>query len=84
MAKHQSNLKRRELALRAIIQEAVRAWPQLDLDPSQASDGDLYISGADMLEWFCGWRQRAIETLYDRPHGPAKWEAEVENQLRGT
>ena len=67
MAKHQSELKRRELALRAVIQEAVRAWPQLDLDPSQANDSDLYISGADMLEWFSGWRQRAIDTLYDRP-----------------
>lgn len=67
MARHQSDLKRRELALRAIIQEAVRAWPQLDLDPSQAPDSDLYISGADMLEWFAEWRQRAIDTLYDRP-----------------
>ena len=50
-------------ALRAVLQEAIQAWPQLDLDPSQASDSELYINGADLLEWFSEWRQRAIYAL---------------------
>jgi hypothetical protein len=54
----------KEIALRRILIEAKNAWPQFDLDPSQALDSELYVSGADMIEWFIDWRQRAIDVLY--------------------
>lgn len=64
LARHQSDLKRRELALRAIIQEAVRAWPQFDGEDV----GGLYTA-VKLVEWFPMWRRRAIEVLHDGPRG---------------
>jgi hypothetical protein len=52
-----------ELRLQRVLQDAITAWPQLDLDPSQATDAELYINGADMIEWFSKWRQTAIAAL---------------------
>jgi hypothetical protein len=36
----------------ALVQEAIQAWPQFDTPHDQ-------VSGADLVEWFCAWRERA-------------------------
>lgn len=36
----------------AMLREAVDAWPQFDTDHEQ-------VSGADLVEWFAAWRERA-------------------------
>ena len=41
-----------EAPLRAIIREALDAW-------REEFDADTPIDGADLLEWFSGWRERA-------------------------
>jgi hypothetical protein len=71
-----------ELKLRGVLQEAIRGWPQLDLDSSQASESELYISGADLLEWFARWRQTAIDAIYDKPTTtPAPTTAHVKRKV---
>lgn len=40
-----------------LIREAVEAWPQFD---NQYSDN---ISGADLVDWFGEWRERAKAVL---------------------
>jgi hypothetical protein len=68
MTFHETETRRRELALRALIQEAVQAWPQFDLDPSMpgTTESECHVSGADLVEWFSEWRKRAINVLYDK------------------
>lgn len=39
-------------AMKALIREAVAAW-------ADDFDTDNHINGADLVEWFSGWRQRA-------------------------
>ena len=38
-----------------LIREAIEAWPQYDGD----GDGELHVSGADLVDWFGEWRERA-------------------------
>jgi hypothetical protein len=38
-----------------LVRDAVEQWPQFD--------GDEEVGGADMVEWFCNWRERAKEIL---------------------
>jgi hypothetical protein len=38
-----------------VLREAVDAWPQFD--------GDEYVSGADLVEWFTFWRRKAKAIL---------------------
>jgi hypothetical protein len=42
-------------AAESLLREAVEAWPQFD--------GDDPVSGADLVEWFDGWRRRAKQAL---------------------
>jgi hypothetical protein len=39
-------------ALETILTEAINAWPQFDTS-------DEEVSGADLVEWFSEWRERA-------------------------
>jgi hypothetical protein len=46
--------------LYALVVEATQVWPaEFDAPP----DVDRYISGADLVDWFDGWRGRAKEAL---------------------
>ena len=49
----------------ALLREALEAWSKQFDAPSNATDAELYISGADLLEWFSGWRERVREQLLD-------------------
>ena len=40
---------------RALRRYVEAAWPQFDGAP----DTDLNVSGADLVDWFCAWRERA-------------------------
>jgi hypothetical protein len=44
------------LTLAALIDEAVSAW-------AGEFEGNLHISGADLVEWFGDWRQRMREAI---------------------
>jgi hypothetical protein len=48
---------------RNLVKEAVEAWPQFD--------GDVHVSGADLVEWFEAWRRRAKQELAAREALPA-------------
>jgi hypothetical protein len=48
--------------LETLLREAVRAWPQFDA-PASAHESETYVSGADMVEWFAGWRARVKAEL---------------------
>lgn len=43
---------------RALLLEAIEAWPQLDTEHEQ-------VSGADLVEWFQAWRERAKAALVE-------------------
>jgi hypothetical protein len=43
------------LSLRAVLDEAIQAWPAYDADPAD----DCEINGGDMVEWFGTWRAHA-------------------------
>ena len=43
-----------------LVQEAIDSWPQLD--------SDQYISGADLVDWFSDWRERAKAALKAEYH----------------
>lgn len=45
--------------MECLIAQAVEAWPQFDRD----GDGELNVSGADLVDWFGEWRERAKATL---------------------
>ena len=61
----------RLLALAPVMLELLRtalgAWAEQFDAPDGADDADYYVSGADMVEWFAGWRLRVRERLDDRP-----------------
>jgi hypothetical protein len=42
-------------SLRAVLDEAIQAWPAYDADPAD----DCEINGGDMVEWFGTWRAHA-------------------------
>jgi hypothetical protein len=46
----------RLFAAAPMLLEAIEQWPELD-------DPDMDLSGADLLDWFAQWRERAKEAL---------------------
>ena len=46
-----------------LLREALGAWAMQFDGPNGASDADLHVSGADLLEWFAGWRMRVRQEL---------------------
>ena len=46
-----------------LLREALGAWAMQFDGPNGASDADLYVSGADLLEWLAGWRMRVRQKL---------------------
>lgn len=40
----------------ALLKQAVEAWPQFDTEHNE-------VSGADLVEWFSAWRERAKAAL---------------------
>jgi hypothetical protein len=61
------------LTLAALIDEALTAW-------ADEFEGNLHISGADLVEWFGDWRQRMqtainapdVRAELERPHAALK------------
>ena len=49
----------------ALLREALEAWSRQFDAPTDATDAELYISGADLLEWFSGWRERVRGEMVD-------------------
>jgi hypothetical protein len=45
--------------LECLLAQAVEEWPQFDRD----GDGELNVSGADLVDWFGEWRERARALL---------------------
>lgn len=48
-------IKEKPVTSDALLREAIDAWPQFDNDEE--------VSGADMVEWFADWRERAKLSL---------------------
>ena len=46
-----------------LLQEALGAWAERFDAPDDAPDGDHYVSGSDLVEWFGDWRLRVREGL---------------------
>ena len=51
----------------ALLREALDAWSEQFDAPDDAPDTDQYVSGADLVEWFAGWRLRVRERLAEQP-----------------
>jgi uncharacterized protein YdiU (UPF0061 family) len=63
MQKENPTLAKLPLTLAALIDEAVTAW-------ADEFEGNLHISGADLVEWFGDWRQRMREAITNPPATP--------------
>ncbi len=50
-----------------LLQEALGAWAEQFDAPDDAPDGDHYVSGSDLVEWFADWRLRVREGLAAPP-----------------
>ena len=51
----------------ALLREALEAWAEQFDAPDDAPDTDHYVSGADLVEFFAGWRMRVREQLTNPP-----------------
>ena len=49
-----------------LLREALGAWAERSDAPDDAPGGEHYVSGADLVEWFAGWRLRVREGLAPR------------------
>ena len=50
-----------------LLQEALGAWAERFDAPDDAPDGDHYVSGSDLVEWFAEWRLRVRGELAAPP-----------------
>jgi hypothetical protein len=77
--------------LHALIVDATQVWPaEFDAPP----DVDRSISGADLIDWFDGWRSRAKEalasaraahighTVFTETQDPLPWDGDATSRTR--